>query len=837
MAQCARLFTVLEFDKIIGLLAERTASALGAKAAFELVPESVYETVKERLAETEQAVAVMMRKGALPLGDFGDIKKPVQYADKGGVLTMAQLLAVSRQMNIARRASAFLRSDVTDVPILSNIAVAIESDKYLEERIEASILSDSEMADAASPELKRIRRNIHIQNDNIRAQLSKMITSASYADLLRDQIVTQRDGRWVVPVKQEHTARVSGIIHDRSKGGATVFIEPQAVVNANNALRQLEADEVAEIERILAELSASVAGIAHFLLLNQELLIALDLIFAKGKLAEDMKATRAEIHEGSMSLRIEQGRHPLLDPDKVVPISLTVGEGYNSLIITGPNPGGKTVTLKTVGLFILMTEAGLFVPAPEAEIPLAREVFADIGDEQSIEQSLSTFSSHMKNIVEITSEAGHSSVVLLDELGAGTDPTEGAALAISILEELKGRGALVLATTHYTELKKYALSEDGVENASMEFDVETLSPTYRLRLGTPGRSNAFEISRRLGLAGRIVDRAATYMDSGSIAFESVIEEVERDLKDAAARKEEAELIRADLEKRRSDFARSKADFEEKRVQMLEKARADAAGKIEEAEEYADILKAELKALIDEADETLAGDINRGDLYRRFDDNKKMLGALKDDYKNIGAEKQTNGQRDGSRASRRGRDAQAVTSDRQRPAKIKGNEIKIGDLVQVKDFDSEAEILTLPDDKGDVSVQIGRIKMTVPASSLRSAGDRKGGKADNAGSYGDRRSKSGMGTGQVSIVRSKLNSVAMQTDVHGQNLDDASINVEKYIDDAFLAGLNEVSIIHGRGEGILKTGLRRLLKANKHVKSIRPGDASTGGDGVTIVTLK
>jgi DNA mismatch repair protein MutS2 len=818
----ARLSAVLEYDKIIRLLAERTASALGAKEALALRPVPVYETVKERLAETAQAVSVMMRKGALPLGEFGDIKQPVQYADKGGVLTMAQLLTVARQMNIARRASVFLRSDVTDVPILSNIAVAIESDKYLEERIESSILSETEMADAASPELRRIRRNIHIQNDSIRAQLNKMITSASYADLLRDQLVTQRDGRWVVPVKQEHVTRVSGIIHDRSKGGATVFIEPQGVVNANNALRQLEADEAAEIERILAELSASVAGIAHSLLLNQELLIALDLIFAKGKLAEDMKATQAVIHEGAMSLRIEAGRHPLIDPEKVVPISLSVGDGYNSLIITGPNTGGKTVTLKTVGLFILMTEAGLFVPAPEAVIPLAEEVFADIGDEQSIEQSLSTFSSHMKNIVEITSGAGHMSVVLLDELGAGTDPTEGAALAISILEELRSRGTIVLATTHYTELKKYAISEEGVENASMEFDIETLSPTYRLRLGTPGRSNAFEISRRLGLSSRIVDRAATYMDSGSITFEAVIEEVERDRIAAAEEREEAERVRADLEKRRADFQRSKRDFEEKREAMLEKASKGAAGKIEEAEEYADIIKAELKALIEDTKEARATDLNRGDLYRRLDDQKKMLGALKEDYTHKGINKKVNTKKINE------------SKKEKKPAIIKNNEIKIGDFVAVKDFDTEAEILTLPDDRGDVSVQIGRIKMTVPVSSLRRAEENPAG---NANSKSGRAGKSGKSSGHVSIVRTKMNSISSSVDVHGQNLDDASMNVEKYIDDAFLAGLHEVSIIHGRGEGILKAGLRRLLKANKHVKAIRPGDAFEGGDGVTIVTLK
>ncbi|MDR3225653.1 MAG: hypothetical protein LBT52_05065, partial [Clostridiales Family XIII bacterium] len=611
-----RQYAILEYDRIIKLLAERTSSALGAAEAEALLPVSHPHEIRRRLRETAEAVFVVMQKGSPGIGNFGDISQAVAYADRGGSLTPAQLLSVAVQLTAARRAAAFLKpggaqrehhreehnrdgsfratasrkhsedasfdaaapgapgagGGFPGTPILSEIASVITVRKDLEDRISASILSDTEIADSASAELRRIRRQIITQSENIRAQLNKLISSSSYKDVLQDQIITQRDGRWVVPVKQESTKSVPGIIHDRSKGGATVFIEPQSVVNANNALRELEIQERQEIDRILAELSAFVAESAEELRLNQDMLVRIDFIFAKGLLAADMKASEPLISEMSGSLcinqsfadppfagqsftdspladppivgssyaglpsatrtdsspsrspilEIENGRHPLIDPDDVVPISLTLGGAYNTLIITGPNTGGKTVTLKSVGLFVLMAQAGLHIPASRAVIPAVKKVFADIGDEQSIEQSLSTFSSHMKNIVEIVERADAESIVFFDELGAGTDPTEGAALAISILETLGARGCLVMATTHYTELKKYALAADGVENASMEFDIETLSPTYRLRVGLPGRSNAFEISRKLGLPGDVVSHAAQRMDSGSIAFETVI---------------------------------------------------------------------------------------------------------------------------------------------------------------------------------------------------------------------------------------------------------------------------------------------------------------------------
>ena len=797
---------ILEYDKIIQKVSGQTVSALGKTAALELMPEPEPEVVRERLLETKQAVFALGKKGTLPIGDFGDIKDSAVYAKKGGVLTMAQLLAVALQLEIVGKVTGYLKSDITEANLLVNIGQTLARDKSLEDRIRFSILSDTEMADNASPELKRIRRGIVMQNESIRAQLNKMITSSSYEEILREQIITQRDGRWAVPVKQEHVNRVAGTHLGRSKGGATVFIEPQAVTGANNKLRELEAAEKDEIDRILAEMSVQVGDFAHALILNQELLISLDLIFAKGRLAEEMEAVCPEIGSGFM-LEIEEGRHPLIDPEKVVPISLKVGEDdMRALIITGPNTGGKTVTLKTAGLFVLMCEAGLFLPASRVKMPLFKKVYADIGDEQSIEQSLSTFSSHMQNIVNITDTAGSDSIVLLDELGAGTDPTEGAALAISILEYLRERGALVLATTHYTELKKYAMVDETVENASMEFDVKTLRPTYKLRLGIPGSSNAFEISRRLGLSGSIVDRAADHMDSGSIAFESVLEEAERSRKEATKGLEEADIIRAELESEQEIFDKKQREFNEKKEKILEKAREEAEEKINEAEEYAEIIKAELKALVDDAES--------GDFYRRLDENKKQLKSIKEEYKKEAPEK--------NKEAKKQRQNKKISG--KKPEKL-----TVGDDVYVMSLDQDAEVVTAPDERGEVQVQLGRMRMSLPVSDLRII--ECGGK-NKIGAGGKYES-----TGRTGIVRDKLYAVKNTLDVHGQNLDDAIMNVDKYIDDAYLAGLGEVSIIHGLGEGILKNGLRKMLRSNKHVKTCHKGSPFEGGDGVTIVELK
>jgi DNA mismatch repair protein MutS2 len=863
-----REYAVLEYDKIIGFLAERASSALGATEAAALLPAVNTAEIRRRLAETAEAVSFIMRKGTPGLGEFGDISGLLNYADKGGGLTMAQLLAVAAQMAAARRASSFLKGGpapgdgegADDGPgasgaergacgdtrssSLAEIASVLYVGGDIEDRITSSILSESEMADGASVELRRIRRQIGVQSENVRAQLHKFITSAAHRDALRDQIITQRDGRWVVPVKSESAKQVPGIIHDRSKGGATVFIEPQAVVNANNALRELGVEEKREMERILAELSALVSGVSDELRLNQEMLARLDFIFAKGLLACDMKANEPGISEGR-ALEVVNARHPLIDPKDVVPVSLELGKDYHSLIITGPNTGGKTVTLKTVGLFVLMARAGLHLPAARAVVPAAGKVFADIGDEQSIEQSLSTFSSHMKNIVEIVRKADRDSIVFLDELGAGTDPTEGAALAIAVLDTLGRHGCLVMATTHYTELKKYALVTEGVENASMEFDVDTLSPTFRLRIGLPGRSNAFEIARKLGLPEDVVARAAGSMDSGSIAFETVIEQAENDRSAAEAARADAERALAEIESGREALDREINEFESERAAVLGKARAEAREKLAEADEYAEIVKAELKALLDEAQgltEREGGDSlraaeakkasSRGDFYRRLDENRKAIRRLDEEFRNIGAK---SGDGRVRRQSRPGR-ATAAESGRS-PGRVDAAALRVGDTVRIASLDADGEVATLPDDKGELQILAGRIRMTVRLSDLRAAG---GGAAGKGGAKRGRArpyaGASGSG-GAAHIQFTKAGSVSSSFDVHGFTLDDAIMAVDKYIDDAMLAGYGEVAVVHGRGEGILRTGLRKMLRQHKHVKKIRSGGPGEGGDGATIVTLR
>ena len=813
MSERDRHYSVLEYDKALALLRERTVSRLGAGMAASLLPATHPGEIKERLAETTEAVSVINQKGALPLGEFGDVSGHASRADKGGSLTMGQLLEVARHLSIVRKAAAFIKTGTDGIPILRSIAEGLEFFKDLESRIESAIQNDNEMADGASPQLRGIRRGIAIQNDSIRSKLNQMITSPAYRDVLQDQLVTIRDGRYVLPVKQEHRRYFNGIVHDQSKGGATLFMEPQVIVEMNNKLRELELEELQEIERILAEFSAEVGGIADEIKLNQELLTRLDFIFAKGKLSSDWDATPAKVNEEGY-VDIRGGRHPLIDKGSVVPVSLTLGKGYKSLIVTGPNTGGKTVTLKTVGLFILLTEAGLHVPAVEANLPIARKVYADIGDEQSIEQSLSTFSSHMKNIVYIMKFAGEEDVVFLDELGAGTDPTEGAALAIAILETLRAQGCLVMATTHYTELKKYAMATEGVENASMEFDLETLSPTFRLMMGTPGRSNAFEISRKLGLSSEIVNRAAELLDSGAVEFEAVLERAHSDRQLAEADRDEALQLKLKIQKQKEELDEQSRNLESRRDRILEKAKEDALGKIAEAEEYAMLARDEIKELLDQAEKLATAGAaadkgaTRGDIYRKLDESRKLLRSLDSEYRRIGKDK-----------------SKKEIRDEESLPRLAPSDIGIGDEVKIITMDQKGEVLSLPDDKGEVQVLVGRIRMTVPVRELRAL------------TKGEKKKPASRSTSRYAgVVRSKVTTISSSVDVHGLNLDDAERKVDKYLDDAFLAGLSEVSVVHGRGEGVLREGLRRMLKGHRHVKKMRPGGPTEGGEGSTIVTL-
>ena len=612
----AKALNTLEYDKILHLLEMQANSQSAKKAISKLSPMTEIAKVREALAETDEAVTVIRHKGAAPLGQIYNIEDSLHFARKGGSLTMAQLLKVLYNIRVAANVITFLKSDLPPLPILDSIREVLVTFPRLAENIDRCILSEDEMADNASPKLKDIRRSITRQNDAIRNRLNNILNSSENKTYLQDSIVTIRDGRYVVPVKAEHRGRFPGIVHDQSATGATVFVEPQVIVNLNNELRELELAEQVEIERILAELSSAVAEHFHQLMNNQKLLVMLDVIFAKGKLSVAMKGESPHIAEDG-ELILKKARHPLIDEKKAVPIDVSVGGNYKTLVVTGPNTGGKTVTLKTVGLLTVMAQSGLHIPASSvSRIPIFEQVFADIGDEQSIEQSLSTFSSHMKNIVYILKKADDKSLVLLDELGAGTDPTEGAALAISILENLKSWGASTIATTHYNELKKYALSTNGVENGSMEFDVSTLSPTYRLLTGVPGKSNAFEIAGKLGLSENLIERAQQLLEQGDIEFEDVIDTIERDRKKAEEERDEAIRISAELKAKQADMEKREELLRAKEEEIIRKAKEEARYILREAKEVATDVAKELREL-----NKLE---SMGERNRSFDSNRKRL---------------------------------------------------------------------------------------------------------------------------------------------------------------------------------------------------------------------
>jgi DNA mismatch repair protein MutS2 len=786
-----KAYKVLEYNKILDLLGAEAASSITKKMIAELKPALDVFQIREMLAETTEAVSVIMRKGAVPLGTFYDIKDYIWLADKGSVLTMKQLLQILYNLQVTRNAASFLKSDLPELPIIKGLADVLSVQKRLEEDIDRCIISEDEMADAASPELKNIRRSIQRQNEAVRAKMNQILNSADNRTILQDALVTMRQGRYVVPVKQEHKAKFPGIVHDQSSTGATLFIEPQAIVNLNNELREMELAEKVEIERILSELSAAVAAVKDALLNNQDILVKLDYMFAKGKFSVKLKATEPEINTQGI-LRIKDGRHPLIDKNKVVPISIAIGKGYNTLVITGPNTGGKTVTLKTVGLFVMMTQAGLHIPAGSGtEMPVLQKVFADIGDEQSIEQSLSTFSSHMSNIVNIVENSGKDTLVLLDELGAGTDPLEGAALAISILEHLYDKSVKTIATTHYTELKKYAIATKGVENASMEFDVETLSPTYRLSIGIPGRSNAFEISQKLGLKPVIIKHARGMLEQGDIEFEDVITSIEKDRKLAEDERDEAIQLNLEMKKQKEQFDKEREKLEAQKEKILSKAKEEARDMIREAKEFADEVQKELRELEKYQ--------NSGDRNRKFEEARRKIRETSDKYKE-----------------------KLVAAENPNP--VRADELKIGDRVKVLSLDQKGNVLTLPDDKNELMIQVGLLKISVNLDNITIIQDGNGKKDTKTSRYG-------------TLYRSKVQSITPSISVRGSNLDDAVMDVDKYLDDAYIAGLKEVTIIHGRGEGILREGIHSMLKGHKHVAKFRKGAYNEGGDGVTVVELK
>lgn len=797
----SKILTLLEFNKIIDLLREQAGSGLAKERIDRLEPMTNKRMAEDALTETTEAVSVILYKGSIPVGDIGDISDIVSMARRGRCLSTRELLQVRASIAASRTVRTFLNGDMPEgLKVIPEIAGLLSPETRLEQDISNAIISEDEIADNASPALRSIRRDIRNKNDLIRARLQKMISSGSAKTHLQDAIVTMRNGRYVIPVKREYINLFPGLVHDQSSTGATLFVEPQAVVNLNNELRQLEMDEQAEITRIL-ELFSSRVGEHHQSIMNDQRLMAeLDFMNAKGRLSRLMDGAEPMLNDENR-IDIKAGRHPLIPIEKAVPINVELGHDWTTLLITGPNTGGKTVTLKTIGLLCLMAQSGLHIPADErSSLPVLKEIFADIGDEQSIEQSLSTFSSHMKNIIEIFGSAGEGSLVLLDELGAGTDPLEGAALGIAELERLKEAGALVAATTHYTELKKYALSTPGVENASMEFNVETLSPTYRLRVGLPGKSNAFEISEKLGLDKSIIERAAELMGDEQLEFEEAVSRVEADQAEAEAR-----LAEAGREREAAHEVMSEAEKE------LAAAKAEAAKILEEARKQAGTMLRDAQGTIDDITEELRS-IQRRKKNAGFNEGH-IAGGAADSRRRL---------RQAESALKPERSPEVKTV--QTGKTPEPEDIRIGMRVKYTKLDQTGDVESLPDSRGNVRIRLGSIKMDVNVKDLVIAeSEPQGNKEKNRAKYGN------LSFGKSKTIRPEINLI-------GKDLDEATYLMTKYIDDAFLAGLKTVRIIHGRGEGILRKGLRAELSKNKHVKSYTSATYSDGGEGVTVAEL-
>ena len=781
-----RALRVLEFTKIRERLAGYAITDLGAEKCRALTPSSDFSEVSRALDETEEAVVLISYVGGQPLSSFQDVREQIALAEKGAALSPRALLDVAGCLRAARSArAALVKDDREDTPILTGLASRLTTLASVEQEISDAILSEDEIADRASAELYQIRRQIRTANERMREKLNQMIRSSSFAKNLQDNIITMRGDRYCIPVKAECRGNVPGLVHDQSATGATLFIEPMALVELGNDLKQYQAKEQQEITRILQALSARVAPNAEQILTNIDLLTHLDFAFAKGLLAREMHAVLPKLNQRGY-LKIVRGRHPLIDPEKVVPSNLWLGDEFTTLIITGPNTGGKTVTLKTVGLFTLMAQAGLQVPADlGTELSVFRRVYADIGDEQSIEQSLSTFSGHMKNIVEIMGGVQPGDLALFDELGAGTDPTEGAALAQSILSSLLARRVRTMATTHYSELKAFALSTPGVENASVEFDVSTLRPTYRLSIGIPGKSNAFEISRKLGLSEELIASAKELLSKEDVHFEDVIANAEYHRQVAEKERQLAEETRQETVRLRDEAEKLRKEMEQSREKTMRKAKEDAKRVMENARRESEAIVSELKAIKKQA-QTPEHEVQA--LRKRMEEGIDSL----------------------SEGLSQPSDAHFVAP----------KTVRVGENVEIVNLKTRGTVLTPPDSKGEVQIQAGIMKLKAHLSQLRIVEPPKK-----------------QTTRVLSKTGAATRSVPLEIDVRGMALDEALPVVDQYLDEATLAGLHEVSVIHGKGTGVLRAGIQQHLRKHMNVKSYRLGVYGEGEDGVTVVQLK
>ncbi len=783
-----RALKTLEFYKIRDEVARYCTSSLGKNHIDKLVPSVEIREVEQLLAEMDEAAQVLRVKNNVPMGGIFDVRMHARRAQIGGALSPVELMEVSSTI----RASRILRQFFEAIREEGDIQIPLFLEKkesmpiltQLEHDINACIDDNGGVLDSASPALRSIRQQLRSQESRVRERLESLVRGKNASKMLSDSIVTIRNDRFVIPVKQEYRSHYGGIIHDQSSSGQTLFIEPDAVVQANNEVRRLKMKEKEEIDRILQMLSAQVQEVAHDIFVMVEVLGEIDMIFAKAKYGSANKCSKPAMNtEGYINLK--KARHPLIPKDEVVANDIEFGRDITAIVITGPNTGGKTVTLKTVGLCTLMAQAGLPVPALDgSELAVFDQIFADIGDEQSIEQSLSTFSSHMVNIVDILTKFDENSLVIFDELGAGTDPQEGAALAISLLDEVHGRGARVIATTHYPELKAYGYNRPGVANASVEFNVETLSPTYRLLIGVPGRSNAFEISKRLGLPEHIITHAQSFTGTDSRQVDSMIASLEKSRRESEQDAERSSEVLKESEKLKEELAAQLKQYEQKKEQLEEKAR-------EKARKIVDQARAEAEEVI--------SDLRKMQLNQQ--------GTIKE-HQLIDAKKRLEG------AAPENRILKKAAKDKQREVKLKPN-----DEVKVISFGQKGTLVEKVSDKEWI-VQIGILKMKLPESDL---------------SY--TKPEKEKETRTMATLKDRDSHVKLELDLRGERYEDALARVEKYLDDALLSNYHQVSIIHGKGTGALRQGVQQYLKKHPRVKSYRFGEAGEGGSGVTVAELK
>lgn len=781
----------LEFDKIIHILTAHAASEGAKEMCRKLVPYDNINDVERAQRETADALRRVYRKGSVSFGGIRDIRGSLKRLEIGGILGMGELLQIMSLLETAGKIRQYgqREADDTSRDSLDESFEFLDPVPTLASEIRRCILADDEMADDASSALLQIRRSMRQMNDKVHNTLNSMV-NGSARSYLQDPVVTMRDGRYCLPVKAEHRSQVPGMIHDQSSTGSTLFIEPMAVIKLNNDFKELLMKEQQEIEKILSVLSEKAAAVTEILAEDYRILTALDFIFARAMMAKDMKATRP-IFNTDRQIHIKDGRHPLLDPKKAVPITVRLGDNFDLLIITGPNTGGKTVSLKTVGLFTLMGQAGLHIPAFEgSRLAVFDQVYADIGDEQSIEQSLSTFSSHMTTIVSILKEVTLNSLVLFDELGAGTDPTEGAALATSILDHLHRQGIRAMATTHYSELKVYALSTEGVENACCEFDVESLRPTYRLLIGIPGKSNAFAISSRLGLEDFLIEDAKKRINAQDVSFEDMMAELQDSRVKLLNEQEEITRYKSEIRTLRDALQKKQDRIDERKEKILSDAAAQANAILQEAKDY--------------ADETMKN-------FHKF-------GKASISVKDMEAERAR------LREKIKENDSRTAKAAPKPKKKLKAAALHIGDRVRVLSLNLEGTVSTLPNPKGDLFVQMGILRSQVNINDLEYIGE-----AENL--------QKGMTTGGGKLRMSKSAAVSTEINLIGMTVDEAIAHLDKYLDDAYLAHVPSVRIVHGKGTGALRTAVHQYLKRYKHVKSFRLGTFGEGDAGVTIAEFK